>query len=429
MLFEGGNSISWWYSGLGGASGIPGLRGCSPDLLPQPQLKRTGAEIVEIKAGLGKLLITAERVISPIGVYYANPCLHASTIRARETTWEQSLQDFHHALRDSGFDYCFLTPPGVLAGEAKKYKAIILPYSQAISPKEAALLKTFVQDGGLLLADFVPGIMDEHGKMLEKSSLSDLFGEFKRLQVNAVGKGKAVCLADYVRGYATQRAKGLSRGACDGLVRLLGELAGIQPYATVKDEQGNTRQDVEISRFKNGDAEFLACLRLFAGKSSEGTAGAEGQSAAGISGNSSSAVSLDLLSSRRVYEIRSHSDLGEQKAVQTEFAPGQAKVYALLPAAVDGLQVATAKKEYAPGETVSVRGAILPAALEKCGMVARFSVEHEGNRLDHYTATIAYKGKFDGAIPLALNDLPGKYTVTVADVVSGKTASAEFVVK
>ena len=428
MLFEGANSISWWHSGLGGASGIPGLRGCSPDLLPQPQLKRTGEEIKDIKAGVGKLLITAERVISPIGVYYANPCLHASTIRAKETTWEQSLQDFHYALRDAGFDYRFLTPPAMVAGEWKKYRAIILPYSQAISPREATLFKTFVQEGGLLVADFVPGIMDEHGKMLEKSSLSELFGEFKRLQTNAVGKGKAVYLADYLRGYATQRAKGLSRGVCDGLIRLLGELAGIQPYAAVKDEQGNTRQDMEISKFRSGDADYLACLRLFAGKSSEGGAGAEGQSAAGISGKSSSTANLTLFATRNVYEVRSHADLGKQQTVQTEFAPGQANVYALLPAAVEGLQVATSKKEYTPGETVPVSGAILPAALGNCGMVVRLSVTQEGNRLDHYATTIAYRGNFDCAIPLALNERAGRYTVTVADVVSGKTASTEFVV-
>ncbi|HEY3417107.1 MAG TPA: beta-galactosidase, partial [Armatimonadota bacterium] len=126
QLFEGGNSISWYASGLGGAY-LPGMFGFSPDRLPQPPLRKTAEVIREIKSGVGKLLISAERVAQPIGVYYSNACLHASAVRHPETSWENSLQDFHYVLRDAGYEYRYVTPSQVLGGELRKYKVLVLP--------------------------------------------------------------------------------------------------------------------------------------------------------------------------------------------------------------------------------------------------------------------------------------------------------------
>jgi len=428
MLFEGANSISWWTSHLGGSGGIGGLGGFSPDLGAQPLLRHASEEIRAIKSGVGKLLIAGERQTHPIAVYFSNSCLHASTVRPEETTWEHSLMDFHYVLRDGGCEYEFLAPPHLLAGRLAKYKALILPYSQAVSAEEVALIEAFVKAGGALFADFAPAIMDEHGRKLEKSALLPVFGEFKRLNVRPYGKGKAICLHDYVRGYHTRRKKGLSRGVCDGMIRLLASAAGVRPFAAARDEAGNTRQDVEISQFRNGDARFLTLLRLFSGKSSGQAAGPEGEIAAGAGGPASDRVKVTLPAAHHVYDVRSNAYLGRQDAIDAAFAPGQPRIYALLPAEVQGVRLSHERTRYAPGGLVKISGALLPESLKSCGTVLRLTVRRGAEPLDHYAANVPVKGGFTHAIPLALNETPGQYAVTVRDIVSGKTAEARFTV-
>jgi len=430
MLFEGANSISWWHSRLGGSAGLGGLAGFCPDLGPQPLLAHAAEEVLEIKAGIGKLLLAGERVVPPIAVYYSNACLHASTARPVETTWEHSLIDIHYVLRDAGFEYGFLAPPHLLSRQLRNAKVLILPYSQAIADAEVKLIAEFVQNGGLLVADFAPATMTGHGKARGGSALQEVFGKFERLHVQRLGKGHAVYLADYVKGYHTRRKKGLARGVCDGVVRLLRDLAGLQPFARVTDPAGNTRQDIEISQFRHGDARYLALLRVLSG-SSKGqaqAAGPEGEIAGGSSGGGPD-VAIALPTPAHVYAVRTGEYLGRTAKIATRFAPAEARLYALLPARVEALQMVVARETYRPGESVVLTGSLAPNALATCGAVVRIEALHNGVPLPHYTAKVEFRGKFTHTIPLALNEAPGTYTVRATDVASSKCGQATFEVR
>ncbi|MFQ5807991.1 MAG: hypothetical protein ACE5JM_00100, partial [Armatimonadota bacterium] len=52
----------------------------------------------------------------------------------------------------------------------------ILPRILALSDAEAATIRRIVQDGGAVLADYLVGVFDEHGKGRSKGALDDLFG-------------------------------------------------------------------------------------------------------------------------------------------------------------------------------------------------------------------------------------------------------------
>ena len=97
-------------------------------------------------------------------------------------------------IQSLGLDYEDLNPQEILAGKLKDFKVLFLPYSQALSRKEAAAIKEFVRNGGLLIADFTPGIMNEHGKFLDDSLLADVFGSFDKMNIKKYGKGKAILL-------------------------------------------------------------------------------------------------------------------------------------------------------------------------------------------------------------------------------------------
>jgi hypothetical protein len=297
-----------------------------------------------------------------------------------------------------------------------------------MSAREVEAIKAFVRDGGLLIADFAPAIMDEHGKLLDNSPLLAVFGEFKRLETRTFGKGKAVYLADYVKGYSTQRSRGLSRGACDGMTRVLTELAGVTPFASIKDEAGNTRQDISISKFQHGGASYYTLLRMYAAQGAErANAGAEGQRAAGQQGTTSSQVRLTLPTKGYLYEVRDGADLGVRDTVEAEFAPGEARIYAQLPAKIDDVRLRLDKAQYRPGEEVSITGTLLPVALKDCGLVARLTVRRGEHALPYYAANLLFtNGAIAYRLPLALNEAPGEYTVTIREIVSGREAVQTF---
>jgi len=416
MLFWGMNSVSWWTAGVGNNQGLGGPAAFSPDYSPLAHFRQAAEEIKEIKSGIGKILICSQRRIHPIALYYSNSCLHAGTIRPKETLWKDSLYDFHVVLRDGGYEYRYISPDDVKTGRLKDYKVLILPYSQAISLEEVEKIKDFVKRGGILIADFAPGIMDEHGKMLEKSSLLSVFGKFERLNINSYGKGKAVYLADYIRGYYDKRKGGEAKGICAGIVRLISELAGVKPFAEIEDAEGGRRQDIEVSSFKNGKAEYLCLIRDYQTKDSRSLG---------------PSVKVKLAGEFYVYDVREKKSLGHTDQFTTSLAPSAAKVFALLPAPVQGIELKTEKSNYKKGQEVRYSIDISPSSLRGTGLAMRVDVfAPDGKVIPYYGCNLlSREGRIEGSIPLSLNEAPGTYLVVAKEVASGLEARKKFVVE
>jgi hypothetical protein len=132
----------------------------------------------------------------PIGIYYSHPSLQAGwamdaivhgrnwvnrngSIDNRNQTMGILRNVWCKVLEDLGFQYDFISYLDVeeeMVKLNKKFKVIILPKTVCLSDKEALALKKFVCDGGILIADYLCGIMDEHGRGREKGILDDLFG-------------------------------------------------------------------------------------------------------------------------------------------------------------------------------------------------------------------------------------------------------------
>jgi len=432
ILFEGMNAAAWWPSGVGGSSGLGGAAAYTPDLVPLEHFNWAVEEIKEIKSGIGKLLISSKRKLHPIGIYYSNACLHASTIRPEETTWESSLLDFHYILRDCRYDYKYISPDDVLGGKLSELSVLILPYAQAISPAEAEKIKNFVREGGLLMADFVPGIMDEHGKKLEKSLLSSIFGETfpSEVDVRSYGKGKAVYLGNYVKGYSEKRKRGEGKGICAGMVRFLTDLPTkkITPFADVTDSNGEIRQDVEVSLFENGQAKYLTLIRSITSGPAVKAAGAE---AGGVSGavatDATSVVNVQIPETSFVYDVRNKKFIGKTDRFTTNLLPSQANVFALLPAKPENMNLQLEQREYKKGDIVRFNVA-LPGEFKDAGMCIRIEVYGpDGKVIPYYTQKLmSNKGMVEGEIPLSLDETSGNYKVIATDVATSLVVSKTF---
>jgi hypothetical protein len=81
-------------------------------------------------------------------------------------------------LRDSGLQYNFISYiDTVQRGVPKEYGTLILPACLALSDAEAKQIREWVRGGGTVIADYLPGVFDQHGKgRAGGGALDDVFG-------------------------------------------------------------------------------------------------------------------------------------------------------------------------------------------------------------------------------------------------------------
>ena len=100
-------------------------------------------------------------------------------------------------LRDSGLQYNFISYADVIQqGIPSEYKVLILPGCLCLSDVEAKRIRAFVEAGGTVIADFMPGLWDQHGKGRATGGvLDDVFGvkHSPDLKMAGVFGGKLWC--------------------------------------------------------------------------------------------------------------------------------------------------------------------------------------------------------------------------------------------
>ncbi|NQT18784.1 MAG: beta-galactosidase, partial [Planctomycetes bacterium] len=147
MAFHGGTATAWYNSW-----GSPPETGVAPDLSAYPCFQWAIEEANELKTGVGKLLMNAERLHDGIAIHYSQASAHASTIEHSLTSIAKSQQNFLPALEDLGFQYEFMSYEQIESGalQRDRWRVLVLPYSQAVSGKEAEGIREFVRGGGLV---------------------------------------------------------------------------------------------------------------------------------------------------------------------------------------------------------------------------------------------------------------------------------------
>ena len=152
----------------------------------------------EIQGNVSELMTNPNTVFDPdpIGIYYSHPSIQAGWAMDAIThggSWikrKGSIDDVNQTagvlrkawcklLEDLGLQYDFISYLDVEEGRIdlnKRFKVIILPRTICLSDREAQALRDFVMEGGTLVADYLCGVLDEHGKGRTKGALDDLFG-------------------------------------------------------------------------------------------------------------------------------------------------------------------------------------------------------------------------------------------------------------
>lgn len=159
---------------------------------------RRAAPLFEALAGrLGRVMLASAPLTDPIALLYSPASFRVSWLLARRAAaddWARRGADLDYAendasraraaflagLRPQGWQPRILDPATLAGDGLLGMRVLLLPQAIALSAGEVAAIRRFVAGGGVVIADTVPGVFDDHGRRRARPALADLFAAGQR---------------------------------------------------------------------------------------------------------------------------------------------------------------------------------------------------------------------------------------------------------
>jgi len=457
------------------------------DLRLAPNMKIAVEELVNVKRGVAKLILSSEAASDGVGMHYSQSSLFCAMGTIGAGFWRESLDSWKFLLHDLGLSFKFVSYEQLANGklDTDTCKVFILPFSVSISAKETETLRAFVRNGGTVIADYAPGLYDGHGKRRENLALMELFGVRRRgseiratgcelkvsasqdvgwavpteqakrellirygesglepttatayadtgeptapaLLYNQFGKGKAILLNCAISGYAQTKLGGTG-GELSEVTR--GDPKITTPTRELMEEILRGRDVARRVRITTSDAaDFQPLTRTF--RFRHGAIEYVGilrpdRRPGAVQPSDYVPVTIDFGRLSHLYDVRQGEYLGQRAKVSTKIASGIAHLYALLPYRVQHLTV-TAPKQCGAGEPLNA-GVTVAAegAARDTHVVHVEAIGPDGKARAHYASNVKlHNGAGEVSVPMAINDPKGRWQLQVRDVATGLSADA-----
>ncbi|HOM27584.1 MAG TPA: beta-galactosidase trimerization domain-containing protein [bacterium] len=426
-------------------------------------------EFSDIKKGIGKLFIETEFSDDGICFPYSHSSILASQVLGLPRTG--NLYSQKTLIENLGYQHRTLSYEQIKNGELKNFKLLILPNTICLSKGEIDAIKDFVKSGGIVIADYQPGVRDEHGKIYgKKGPLDEVFGidrssaEFikrkmkikflkesifgeKELEMNIAetgvktttgknmavfedgtpalifnnyGKGKGIYLNLEISDYAGMKGRGVAG-------EVIEEEKGERDYVlTVQSifekilENAGLKKRVEIYEgekpvnlgerlyYKDGENIYFAYMPEIIKETK---------------------VKIKTEKKAHIYDLRNKKYVGNTDNFEDILKPGNVKVYSILPYKVVGID-GNLKTEYTQGDNIQINLKVRTDTGKAGKHVLRIEIYKDGKNKEAYNKNlVAEKGELKYLIPLSLNEEKGDYQLYVRDVNSGIEKVFKFKVK
>ncbi len=171
---------TWYYLAHGNRGFIGWVDGWFDGKTPKPWHDQVAPTFREANDKIGPLLAEAEWIHDGVAIYYNHASIQLGWIldaEAHGKTWINRNSDdrlgashmvrhaWENMLRDAGLQYSYLSYADVIQnGVPDKYRVLILPACLCLSDAEAKRIQDFCRAGGTVIADYMPGLWDQHGK-------------------------------------------------------------------------------------------------------------------------------------------------------------------------------------------------------------------------------------------------------------------------
>jgi len=193
---------AWYYTSHGNRGHIGWVEKWFDGKNPATWHQAVAPSFLEVGAKIGPLMQGAEWIHDGVAIYYNHPSIQLGWILDAEChgkTWinrnnderlsssAQGRKAWENMLRDSGIQYDFINYVDVVQdGVPDEYRVLILPACLCLSDAEARRIEEFCRRGGTVIADFLPGVWDQHGKgRANGGALDPLFGVSHSPQMKA----------------------------------------------------------------------------------------------------------------------------------------------------------------------------------------------------------------------------------------------------
>jgi hypothetical protein len=351
-------------------------------------------------------------------------------------------------------DYTYVAPEQVIeSNDLAKYRMLFLPFTIAASGELIGKLEAYIESGGVLVGDLRCLRTDEHGKpFADPAPVERLFGVRRKSDRIDYGRTKltfshasegidltkaaielhgredltatsATALASHASGEPAvlmrRGGKGLAVYLNLGLpaydvnvrelLRQIAARAGIERLVVAENPAGgDPPRCYELNTFNRGAIAIHAFIRDH--RRCEDT----------------DPVRLDFGKRSHVYDMRAKRYIGNVSSIETIVPPGDTALYTCLPYRVTSLYV-RAPHSAKVGDELRVE-AQLDAGGEAIGdhVLHVDLIDPSGETTWHYARNeLAPSGKSSFALPLAINESPGTWTVRIRDVLTGVTGEAK----
>ena len=338
-------------------------------------------------------------------------------------------------LHDAGLGFGFISYSSIENGSLLDhgYKVLILPMSFALSDSEVEQIEAFVRQGGILIADALPGIMDDHTKIRSERALSDVFGIKARsytrkelitparesklkvreaevlLKENNVpqmlhhnyGKGSAYLLNYFMDNYPEEKLNHANESSLLKIRKLLAK-ENLESSILLTTGTGEPANGVEKYSFseQGSSARLLGLLPGKTGKDEE--------------------INLHFIHSVHLYDIRDKKYLGEGNDFKIKVKTSVPELFGLVQGTIDDIKV-DAPSTLNRGETMTLDVKIAGEGSTDLRSVVRVDVyDPEGAYTLYYSDNCeVVNGSGTHSFNTALNDLPGQWKIHLTEVISG----------
>ncbi|MCF6312145.1 MAG: beta-galactosidase trimerization domain-containing protein [Verrucomicrobiales bacterium] len=184
---------AWYYLAQGNRGQIGWVENWFDGKKPKAWHQALAPHYREIAEKISPLQAGSEWVHDGIAIYYSHPSIQMSWIldaEAHGSTWANRNGDhrlgtshlvrkaWENMLRDSGLQFNHVNYIDLVQDDhaLDDFKVLILPATYCLSDAEAHRIREFAKRGGTVIADFLPGVFDQHGRgRPQGGALDDLF--------------------------------------------------------------------------------------------------------------------------------------------------------------------------------------------------------------------------------------------------------------
>lgn len=387
-----------------------------------------------------------------------------------------SARSFYLVCRDAGYTPIFITEDQLKDNwlADNEISVLFLPYTQSMTDETVKNIKTFVENGGSVIADMRTAVMNEHLIMRESGALDDVFGisqgteripaiatgilksraigeglstEFSipewrmdptvttrdgtrvlasmgnspAIIVNGYGKGQSIFLNMSMGLYEKLRSQGEEKLFRDIIVWCIRSSRINEPLVRIYDTEGNSTPFVSTTFFRDGENIYIGVLMDPAADMV-------------LQGRQDKVIMRmkQTVTPPNVYDVKNRTFLGVTTEVPIKLSPGRSELFALMPYRVRNIDIKVQPSVVKVGKRVGYTVTIIPqnvkAALGR--HVVRIKViGPDGKERPYFSDTCeAINGKFESSLHIALNEPDGRWILNVRDVATGKETERAFMV-